>query len=146
VVAVLVLLIPFAYCYTRWLAAAPSLLVEGHGVMASLRRSWQLSRGSIRHCLGLWLLLGCFVTLVNLIPFLLLQQVVLLVFGPTATELARVVTGAFGSLTSIDGCYLHVTTLLYYDLRFVARGTIFLARGGVGTASDVDSPQPGEGR
>jgi hypothetical protein len=117
------------FVYVRYfLLAAPNLVIEGNGVLASLRRAGELSRAQFWRLLGISLLaglLGGIVGQIVAIPFTVLGVVGLLVlpssWGTVAllmsSYLASVVTGAVTSPFTGG-----VTALQYYDQRFRKEG------------------------
>jgi hypothetical protein len=122
-------LVASLYLYTRYaLLAAPSLVLEGQGVVASLRRGAQLSRGDFWRLLGIYLLTALVTGLVSqviTIPF----TIVGVVAGATlpgswaltgtllVSDVATVLTGALVGPVSAA-----VVALQYYDQRFRKEG------------------------
>ena len=94
------------FLFTRYLLlAAPSLVLEGHGVFASLRRAGQLSRGQFWRLFGIYLLANLttsFVAQVIAIPFSIVGVALLFVLPEgwalagmlLASNTATVLTGA----------------------------------------------------
>jgi hypothetical protein len=117
------------FVYVRYLLLAPpNLVIEGNGVLGSLRRAGVLSRGQFWRLFGIGLLTALLVGLVGqlvAVPFDVLGVVLLLAlphsWGTVALLLcsyvAAVVTGAVTSPFTGG-----VTALLYYDQRFRKEG------------------------
>ncbi len=101
--------------YTRWLFAAPIVMLERIGATAALRRSWQLVRGSTPRVFGITLLVGLITGILSAIVGALLN--VLTQFGD---ENVRLLLGQLASLLVailIQPISFIVVVLLYYDLR-----------------------------
>lgn len=101
--------------YTRWLFAAPIVILERVGARAALRRSWQLVRGSTPRVLGITLLVGLITGILGAIVGALLGVVtgfgdenVRLILNQLATLIVAVL---------IQPISFIVVVLLYYDLR-----------------------------
>jgi hypothetical protein len=118
-----------AFLYTRYvLLAAPSLVLEGRGVLASFARAGQLSRRDFWRLFGIYLLasvITSFVGQVIAIPFALLGVVSTIALPEgwglvgllLASNVSTVLTGALvGPFTSA------VMALQYYDQRFRKEG------------------------
>ena len=118
--ALLVLVIPAAvilaiFIYTRWLFAAPIVILEQKGAVDALRRSWNLVRGSSPRVFGITLLVGLITAILSAIIAALLT--VATQFGDAN---ARLVLNQFASLVVavlIQPISFIVVVLLYYDLR-----------------------------
>jgi Membrane domain of glycerophosphoryl diester phosphodiesterase len=118
--AVLIILLPGAVfvgilVYTRWLFAAPIVMLERVGATAALRRSWQLVRGSTPRVFGITLLVGLITGILSAIVGALLGVVtqvgddtVHLILNQLATLVVAVL---------IQPISFIVVVLLYYDLR-----------------------------
>ena len=101
--------------YTRWLFAAPIVILERLGPVAALRRSWGLVRGSTGRVLGITLLVGLITGILSTVVGALLSVAtqfgddnVRLILNQLATLIADVL---------ILPISLIVIVLLYYDLR-----------------------------
>jgi hypothetical protein len=117
------------FLFTRYvLLAAPSLVLEGHGVFDSLARAAQLSRGQFWRLLGIYLLanlITSFVSQVITIPFSLLGVGLMFVVPESwglasmllVTNVATVLTGAL-----VGPFNAAVLALQYYDQRFRKEG------------------------
>jgi hypothetical protein len=118
--ALLIVLIPalifvVIVVYTRWLFAAPIVILERVGARAALRRSWQLVRGSTPRVLGITLLVGLITGILSAIVSALLGVVTQ--FGD---ENVRLILSQLASLivaVLIQPISFIVVVLLYYDLR-----------------------------
>ena len=118
--AVLIIVIPVVVflailMYTRWLFAAPIVMLERVGAVAALRRSWQLVRGSTPRVFGITLLVGLITGILGAIVGAILN--VLTQFGD---ENLRLVLSQLATLIVailIQPISFIVVVLLYYDLR-----------------------------
>ncbi|MCW2846744.1 MAG: hypothetical protein JWR90_718 [Marmoricola sp.] len=118
-----------AFVYTRFvLLSAPALVLEGHGVFASLRRAGQLAQGQFWRLLGTYLLASLATGLVSqviAIPFaiagavagFLLPSSWSLVGVLLTSNLSTVLTGALVGPFSAG-----IAALQYYDQRFRKEG------------------------
>jgi hypothetical protein len=101
--------------YTRWLFAAPIVMLERVGAIAALRRSWQLVRGSTPRVFGITLLVGLITGILGAIVGALLSVVT--GFGD---ENVRLLLGQLAALVVavlIQPISFIVVVLLYYDVR-----------------------------
>jgi len=122
-------LVGVAFLFTRYLLlAAPSLVLEGHGVFASLRRAGQLSQGQFWRLFGIYLLANLttsFVGQVIAIPFAIIG-VVLLFLLPESWALAGMLLSSNVSSILIGALIgpfnAAVLALQYYDQRFRKEG------------------------
>jgi hypothetical protein len=117
------------FLFTRYvLLAAPALVLEGHGVFASLGRAAQLSRGQFWRLLGIYLLanlITSFVAQVITIPFSIVGVGLMFVVPESwalasmllVTNIATVLTGAL-----VGPFNAAVLALQYYDQRFRKEG------------------------
>ena len=101
--------------YTRWLFAAPIVILERLGPVAALRRSWRLVRGSTGRVFGITVLVGLITGILSTAVSALLSvatqfgdDTLRLILNQLTTLLADVV---------ILPISLIVIVLLYYDLR-----------------------------
>jgi hypothetical protein len=119
-VALLVLVVPVTVflvilMYTRWLFAAPIVMLERVGARAALRRSWQLVRGSTPRVFGITLLVGLITGILGAIVGALLNLVT-----QVGDENLRLVLTQLASLivaVLIQPISFIVVVLMYYDLR-----------------------------
>ena len=118
--ALLLLIIPVALylavlVYTRWLFAAPIVILEQAGPRAALRRSWWLVKGSTPRVFGITLLVGIITGILGAAVTALLN--VATQFGDAnvqliLTQLAQLIVSVL-----IQPISFIVVVLLYYDLR-----------------------------
>lgn len=125
----LVGLVGCCFIFTRYvLLAAPVLVLEGRGVLASLARAGQLSRGQFWRLFGIYLLTGLVTGVVSQvvsIPFAVVGVVGALALPDSwavasvllSSNLATVLTGAL-----IGPFSAGVLALQYYDQRFRKEG------------------------
>ena len=121
----ILILSPGVYLYARWLAAPAALIGEGSGPMDSLRRSWHLSAGSVRHSAGYVVLLGLLTTILPYVTEKTLEWIFELILPAGASELTlQFLISEFTYILSIFGLPFEVTAvvLLYYDLRIRNEG------------------------
>jgi hypothetical protein len=109
--------LPIFYLSARWIVAVPSLVNEGLGPIAALRRSWRLTTRNVWRCAFYLILLFILSSLVVSVPLAVLQQALMLM--PIPTSVAFSASTAVGSLFNIVWQPLYATgmALLYYDLR-----------------------------
>ena len=115
IVIVPVMIFVVILVYTRWLFAAPIVILERVGARAALRRSWQLVRGSTARVFGISLLVGLITGILAAIVGALLTVVT--GFGD---ENLRLILNQLASLilaVLIQPISFIVVVLLYYDLR-----------------------------
>jgi hypothetical protein len=101
--------------YTRWLFAAPIVMLERAGATAALRRSWQLVRGSTPRVFGITLLVGLITGILGAIVGALLN--VLTQFGDENVRLLLTQLASLIVAILIQPISFIVVVLLYYDLR-----------------------------
>lgn len=125
-IGLLLLLIPLLlFLWTRFAFAGPAIVLEGVGVFASLRRSWQLTRfPGFWRILGirvLTLILASFVAQILVIPLtMILIAVMFTALSPSALVTVQVLMGAATTLISAAAATpitATVDTLLYVDQR-----------------------------
>lgn len=118
--AMLVIVIPVVVfvvilVYTRWLFAAPIVMLERVGATAALRRSWQLVRGSTPRVFGITLLVGLITGILGAIVGALLNVVTQ--FGDENIRLLLTQLASLVVAVLIQPISFIVVVLLYYDLR-----------------------------
>jgi Membrane domain of glycerophosphoryl diester phosphodiesterase len=118
--AVLVVVAPVAVflmilVYTRWLFAAPIVMLERAGAIAALRRSWRLVRGSTPRVFGITLLVGLITGILGAIVGALLN--VITGFGDENVRLLLTQLASLVVAVLIQPISFIVVVLLYYDLR-----------------------------
>ena len=122
-------LVVLTFVYVRYLLLAPpNLVIEEKGVLASMRRAGQLSRGQFWRLLGIALLAGLAAALVG--------QLVQVPFAIVGVVLAFVLPGSWGTVALLLCTYVAtvvtgsvtspftggVTALQYFDQRFRKEG------------------------
>ncbi len=115
VVVLPAVLIAAVVMYTRWLFAAPIVMLERAKPAAALRRSWQLVRGSTPRVFGITLLVGLITGILSAIVGALLN--VLTQFGDANIHLVLTQLAALVVAVLIQPISFIVVVLLYYDLR-----------------------------
>jgi len=118
--AILVIVVPAAVvvaivAYTRWLFAAPIVMLERAGARAALRRSWQLVRGSTARVFGITLLVGLITGILSAIVGGLLS--VTTQVGDVTVRLVLSQLAGLVIAVLIQPISFIVVVLLYYDLR-----------------------------
>ncbi len=118
--AVLIIVLPVVIflmilMYTRWLFAAPIVMLERARPVAALRRSWQLVRGSTPRVFGITLLVGLITGILGAIVGALLN--VLTQFGDETIRLLLTQLASLIVAILIQPISFIVVVLLYYDLR-----------------------------
>lgn len=125
------LVVPGVWLWGGWAVAVPVLIVEDRRVVASLRRSWRLVRGSFWRVWGvraLGVLVAEVVALLFGVPFLVLAQVTGNGPEPTASSavplgyLFITAVGAVLAATVATPIRAGVDALLYVDLRIRREG------------------------
>lgn len=118
--ALLIVILPAALfvmvvVYTRWLFAAPIVILEPLGPVAALRRSWALVRGSTGRVFGITILVG----LITGILGAAVGAVLSVATGVGDENLRLILTQLATLLVSvlIQPISFIVVVLLYYDLR-----------------------------
>ena len=118
--ALLVVIIPLAVfvlilLYTRWLFAAPIVILERLGAVAAMRRSWGLVRGSTPRVFGIVLLVGIITGILSAIVSALLGVVTSV--GDTNVQLVLSQLATLIVSVLIQPISFIVVVLLYYDIR-----------------------------
>ena len=133
-----------AYAYVRLSIASPALVMERLGPIASLRRSWQLVRGSWWRVLGITLLASIITGLLSSVISVPVSLVATLATGFSESILPTVL--AAGIATLVTGIITlpftsAVTGLLYTDLRMRREALdIRLSAWGVAPGADPLAP------
>jgi hypothetical protein len=109
----MLLLIPGLYLLARWFAMPQAVVLEDHGPIGALGRSWALSSGHVRHIvntMGLVILLQIAISYGGgFLSLLLPGQVLRLLLGVLISCVVQPLIGI-------------VATLLYYDIRIRREG------------------------
>ena len=109
-----VLAIPGIIAWTMLFVALPACIGEEAGIIASLKRSFALTKGDRWRILGL----GMAIVLAGIIPILIIQQVGFKLAGPAGFSIAQYLLQVV--FTSFEAV---VTTLVYQALRSAKEGT-----------------------
>jgi hypothetical protein len=118
-VGVVLLIVPGVMIGLVWSVAVPSYVVERIGVFDALRRSADLTRGNRWRILGLYLLFGIAVLLVDMVVFTIGGGVFAVAQGRGGL-LVLVLTVVVGMLSAMLGATL--AAVLYTDLRRAKEG------------------------
>ncbi len=125
----IVAVIVFAMIALRFLFVTQAVVLEDHGPLGALRRSWQLIRGSFWRVLGIVVLLMILVQIVVWIPMMIMTMVLSFTFGNAADPLQNyllrqsiTVLTSYAAQILVLPVYLSAYTLLYYDLRVRREG------------------------
>lgn len=109
----------------RLLFVTQAIVLEDHGPISALGRSWRLTGGSFWRVLGIMLLINLLVYILTLIPSALLGGIIGAVFNtPETFILQQTLSTLIGYLIQILVLpfLLIAYTLLYYDLRVRKEG------------------------
>ena len=132
------------FAYIRLTVASPALVIEGVGPIASMRRSWELVRGSWWRVLGITLLASIITGVLAGIVSVPISLLAAVLTGFSTSLLPTVL--ATGLATLISGIITlpftaAVTGLLYTDLRMRREGLdIALISAGVSPTGDPLEP------
>jgi hypothetical protein len=118
ILLILLMLAPTVAFMGRWLAAAPSLAIEGLGPVQALRRSWSLSKGRMWRGIIFVVLLSIFSTVVIGLPVGMAQWIAMMVM-PSQLVLIGIISTAASYILNLfyQPFYATGTVLFYYDLR-----------------------------
>jgi hypothetical protein len=136
IAAVLVVLIMFGlfvlfslaalFFYTRLLVTTQAVVLEGHGPLAGLARSWRLVAGSFWRTLGILVLVGLLAYMIAAVPATVVSFALTIASGNALANLVRnqIITTLLAQLGQIVvlPLQLAIYTLLYYDLRIRKEG------------------------
>jgi hypothetical protein len=115
---IILILAPSALFMGRWLAAAPSLMIEGLRPVPALRRSWALTKGRWWRGIIFVVLLTVFSMIVIGLPVGVLQTMATLLFPSQVAMITIVATAASYVLNLFyQPFYATGMILFYYDLR-----------------------------
>jgi hypothetical protein len=132
--------VAIVYAYVKLAVASPALVMEGIGVIGSLKRSWALVRRSWWRVLGILVLAAIITSLLTTVVTIPITLVATLVSGFSESLIPTVL--ASGVATLVAGIITlpfsaAVTGLLYIDLRMRREALdIELVSVGVTTAAD----------
>jgi membrane-anchored glycerophosphoryl diester phosphodiesterase (GDPDase) len=115
---------PALYLSSRWIVAAPGLVVQEWGALDALRRSWHLTRRQVWRCMGYRVLLFLLMGLVISAPLGIFQQLLLVFLPSSAFGLITAISAALSSIVNViwQPFYVGAIVLLYYDLRVRQEG------------------------
>jgi hypothetical protein len=115
---ILLMLTPTVVFMGRWLAAAPSLVIEELGPVQALQRSWALTKGRLWRGIIYVVLLTIFSYVVIGLPVGIAQWIAMITM-PSQLALIGIVATAAGYVLNLfyQPFYATGTVLFYYDLR-----------------------------
>jgi hypothetical protein len=115
---IILMVAPTVVFMGRWLAAAPTLMIEGLRPVAALRRSWALTKVRRWGSILFVALLTIFSFIVIFLPISVVQSVASLLFPAQLATIALVAT-ALGYMLNLvyQPFYATGMILFYYDLR-----------------------------
>jgi hypothetical protein len=104
--------------------AAYAVVLEDRRAVASLRRSWDLTRGHFWRVFGTLIVVGLFVLIINLIVILPVYLLLSAAQAGVPETVSNIVMAAVASLVELVTVPLQIiaTVLLYYDLRIRKEG------------------------
>lgn len=114
------MLVAAVYVYVKLSVASPALVIEGHGPVAAMRRSWGLVRGTWWRVLGILLLAAVITNLLAAVVAAPVSFLAGLMTGVTDSIVPTVLASGLGTLISgiiVLPFSAAVTGLLYTDLR-----------------------------
>jgi hypothetical protein len=110
----------------RFLLTTQTIVLEGQGPLAGLRRSWRLVGGAFWRTVGIVILMGILTYVISAVPATLASFALTLGSGGALNNVVRnqAITTLLAQLGLIIGLPLQlcVYTLLYYDLRVRKEG------------------------
>ncbi|CAM5509058.1 hypothetical protein MAUB1S_08500 [Mycolicibacterium aubagnense] len=112
----MLLVIPGIYLIVRWSAAIPAMVHEQRGVFESLTRSSQLTEGSRWRILGLLLVLGVTLWILQLVLGLLSMALIPLLGTVLTFAVAALISAVLSVLISI------ALAVSYVELRYIKEG------------------------
>jgi len=115
--AAMLLLIPGLYLLVRWSAAVPVLVQEQLGVLASMKRSSELTAGNRWRIFGLLVIVFVALWVLQLVLALLTLAIVPLLGTVVATGVAAMLSAILSGIISI------ALAVSYVELRYVKEGT-----------------------
>jgi hypothetical protein len=113
IVGFLLLVVPFVIFFLMWIVAVPVLVEERRGVLGSMARSAELTRGTRWRILGVYLVVGFITAAVSNIG----ARIAMLASDPFWLVLANAVTAALGGVLGAA-----LVASLYVELRTVKEG------------------------
>jgi hypothetical protein len=118
VLLIILMLAPAAIFMGRWLAAAPSLMIEGLRPVEALKRSWGLTKGRMWRGILYVVLLTIFSYVVIGLPVGIAQWVAMIAM-PSQLAAIGIISTVAGYILNLfyQPFYATGTVLFYYDLR-----------------------------
>ncbi len=118
ILLIFLMLAPSVFLMGRWIAAAPSLMIEGLRPVQALRRSWALTKGRMWRGILFLVLLTVFSIIVIGLPLAIIQWVAM-ILAPTQLATVSLIATAAGYVLNLvyQPFYATGTILFYYDLR-----------------------------
>ena len=113
----MLIIIPGIYLLVRWSAAIPALVQERRGILESMKRSAELTKGSRWRILGLIVIVYIVLIVIQMVLGLLIIAVTGLAGSIVGALLAALVSAVAAVLVSI------AMAVAYVELRYVKEGT-----------------------
>lgn len=113
----ILLIVPGIYLLIRWSAAIPALVHEQHGILGSLTRSSDLTKGSRWRILGLFIILMVAIWVLQMALGLLAVAVTSFLGTIIATAIAALLSSVTSVVASI------AMAVSYVELRYIKEGT-----------------------
>lgn len=123
---VLVVVVASIFVYTRLLLTPQAIVLEEHGALDGIRRSWRLISGSFWRTLAIMLLMGILIYFISALPAGIISFSLTLanrgsVSGMMLNQAITTLVAQVGVIIALP-LQLAVYTLLYYDLRVRREG------------------------
>ncbi|MFN8501661.1 glycerophosphoryl diester phosphodiesterase membrane domain-containing protein [Kouleothrix sp.] len=122
---VLLLMLGALLLYVRLLFTTQAIVIEGHGSLAGLRRSWRLVGLSFWRSVGMVLLVYVFVWLISTVvqlPMVALAAAAAFAFDNLALSQGLNLLATYAVLILVLPLQFIIFTLLYYDVRMRKEG------------------------
>jgi hypothetical protein len=117
-ILIVLLVAPMVLLMGRWIAAGPSLMLEKLGPLASLQRSWTLTKGRMWRAILYVVLLSLFSFIVIGLPVSMVQWITMIAAPSHLATIAIVSTVVSYALNLFyQPFYATGVVLFYYDLR-----------------------------
>jgi hypothetical protein len=141
-ILIILILAPILFFMGRWLAAAPSLLIEELGPIQALQRSWGLTKGRMWRGILYLVLFFIFNFFVFSIPIMTAQWLAMIAMPSQIALIGLISTVASYALNLLyQPIYATGTVLYYYDLRVRAEAyDVSLRVAALEAELDADSP------
>lgn len=117
-IMILLMIAPSIVFMGRWLAATPSLMIEGLRPVKALQRSWALTKGRMWRGILFLILLSILSAVVIGLPLAIVQWGAM-IFIPTQVAMISLIATTAGYILNLfyQPFYATGMTLFYYDLR-----------------------------